>query len=181
MLTQSKADSRISQRVIGGLALGTSKPDPSERRQYPRYPFTGTLEATEPNSETRIHGRTADLSEGGCYADTMNPLPSGTAVKVRISKGNRSFESQAMVVYAVAGMGMGLRFESIEAQELGSLRRWLGEVRGEFPADIQTDKEEVAVCAGPQNKSVLSQLIGELMRKGMLDDAMGKEMLQRLA
>lgn len=180
MLTQSTGDAKISQVVIGGLASGTVKVEPGERRQAPRYPFTATFEATEPNSGTKIHGRTADLSEGGCYADTLTPLPAGTVLKVRISKENRSFESQGAVVYAVAGMGMGLRFESIDPQQLANLRRWLGELRGESPAELESEKEPVP-CADPQRQCVLNQLIGELMRKGVLDASTGKEMLQRLA
>lgn len=180
MLNEATGDSKISQAVIRGLPSGEVKADPSERRQSPRYSFTGTFEATEPNSGTRIHGRTADLSEGGCYADTMSPLPAGTAVKVRISKENRSFESQAAVVYAVAGMGMGLRFESADPQQVVNLRRWLAELRGEFLEDTEAANEEPRVCAAPQRKCVLNELIGELMRKGVLDDSMGREMLQRL-
>ena len=180
MLTQSTGGSKISQAVIGGLPLGEAKADPAERRQFVRYSFTATLEATEPSSETKINGRTADLSEGGCYADTITPLPAGTILKVRISRGNRAFESQAAVVYAVAGMGMGLRFESIDPRQGVILKRWLGELRGETLVDAEEEKEEPPVCAGPQNNSVLNELIGELMRKGVLDDSMGREMLQRL-
>jgi hypothetical protein len=184
MLTQATGDSKISQSVIGGgagLALGDGKAEGSERRQHQRYSFTATLEAFEPNSETRINGRTADLSEGGCYADTMSPLPAGTALKVRISKENRSFESDAKVVYAVAGMGMGLRFDSIAPPQLAILERWLGELRGEIPVDMVEQKEEAPVSAAPQKNSVLNELIGELMRKGVLDDSLGRKMLKRLS
>lgn len=183
MLTQSTGNSKISQAVIGGMALGEVKADPGERRQFIRYAFTATFEAIEPNSGTRINGRTADMSEGGCYVDTMSPLPAGTVLKVRISKENRALESQATVVYAVAGMGMGLRFESIVPQQLAIVKRWLGELRGETPVDMEAEKEEPRACGGPtgpQNNSVLNELIGELMRKGVLDDSMGREMLQRL-
>ena len=180
MLNESTGNTKISQAVIRGLPSGKAQADPSERRQSPRYSFTGTFEATEPNSGTRIHGRTADLSEGGCYADTMSPLPAGTVVKVRISKENRSFESMATVVYAVAGMGMGLRFESTDPQQVVNLRRWLQELRGEFPLDTEAENEEPRVGAVTPSKSVLNELIGELMRKGVLDHSMGREMLQRL-
>lgn len=179
MLTQSTDNSKISQAVIGDMALEKVKNDPAERRQFPRYAFTATFEATEPNSETRIHGRTADLSEGGCYADTISPLPTGVVVKVRITKENRSFESYATVVYAVSGMGMGVRFDSIDPQQLATLRKWLGELRGESP--VEAEKEESPVCAGPDSKCVLNQLISELMRKGIVDHSMGKEMLRRLS
>lgn len=180
MLNESTSNTKISQAVIEGLGSGKVQADPSERRQFARYSFTGTFEATEPNSGTRIHGRTADLSEGGCYADTMSPLPAGTLVNVRISKENRSFESMATVVYAVAGMGMGLRFESSDPQQVVNLRRWLRELRGEFPLDSEAENEEPRVCPVPPSKCVLNELIGELMRKGVLDHSMGNEMLQRL-
>ncbi len=145
--TNRQAIQKFRRRSSGVCLQGKRQADPSERRQFPRYSFTGTFEATEPNSETRIHGRTADLSEGGCYADTMSPLPAGTVVKVRISKENRSFESQATVAYAVAGMGMGLRFESTDPQQVANLRRWLGELRGEFPMDKEAENEEPRACA----------------------------------
>jgi len=163
------------------------KADQAERRQFVRYAFTATFEATEPNSGTRINGRTADLSEGGCYVDTMSPLPAGTLLKVRISKENRAFENHATVVYAVAGMGMGLRFEPVAPPQLVILKRWLGELCGETPVDtdlgMEIEREEARACgepAGRQNNSVLNELIAELMRKGVLDDSMGREMLQKL-
>jgi len=180
MLNESTGNSKISHAVIRGLPSGKAQADPSERRRSPRYSFTGTFEATEPNSETRIHGRTADLSEGGCYADTMSPLPAGTVVKVRISKENRSFESQATVAYAVAGMGMGLRFELTDPQQVANLRRWLGELGGGFPMDKEAEDEDPRACPVPSSKCVLNDLIGELMRKGVLDHFTGREMLQRL-
>jgi len=110
----------------------------------------------------------------------MSPLPAGTVVKARISKENRSFEGMATVVYAVAGMGMGLRFESADPQQAVSLRRWLAELRGEFLEDKEAENEEPRVRAVAPSKSVLNELIGELMRKGVLDHSMGREMLQRL-
>lgn len=160
--------------------LSTAKSS-GERRQHPRYPFTGTLEAFEPQSETRMQGRTADLSEGGCYVDTMSPFPVQTRVRVRITRAQRSFESQATVVYSVAGMGMGLRFDATEAQQLVSLRKWLSELSGE--TTTETPIEERAHTRGglALRDSVLTELIIELMRKGVLAEAKGRGMLQRLA
>jgi hypothetical protein len=153
---------------------------PAERRRHSRYPFTATLEAFEPTSQARIQGRTADLSEGGCYVDTMSPFPPGTSVRVRVSREKRTFESQATVVYAVSGMGMGLRFEAIEPQQLASLNRWLGELNGNGLAEVDMEEPEEPRIAANSGQ-VLNQLISELMRKGVLQDSLGKEMLQRLA
>ena len=153
----------------------------AERRRYPRYPFTATLEAFEPESQTRIQGRTTDLSEGGCYVDTLVAFPSQTRVKVRITRNNRSFESQAIVVYSVTGMGMGLQFESPDPQQLLTLKKWLGEMSGQAIAETQIEKEKNSPGSATGCESVLNELVGELMRKGVLAENIGKGMLRHLA
>lgn len=153
----------------------------AERRKHPRYPFTGTLEAFEPLSQTKIQGRTADLSEGGCYVDTMSPFPAQTSVKVRITRAQRSFESKATVVYSVAGMGMGLRFEAPEAQQLLSLRKWVGELSGEATTETPIERREQPRGGVAATDRVLNDLIIELMRKGVLSQEKARGMLAQLA
>lgn len=151
-----------------------------ERREYTRYPFTAMVEAFEPTSRTRVQGRTADLSRGGCYVDTMNPLPAQTQVKMRITKENRSFEGQATVVYSVSGMGMGLRFEPTEPRQLLTLRKWLGELSDEGAAEAEVAENETRSCATGDVNGILGELISELMRKGVLAGDMDNRRFQRL-
>lgn len=127
-----------------------------------------------------MQGRTADLSEGGCYVDTMSPFPAETRVRVRITRAQRSFESQATVVYSVAGMGMGLRFEATEPQQLVSLRKWVSELSGESTTETATEEKENSAGALPARDAVLNELIIELMRKGVVAEGKGRGMLQRL-
>jgi PilZ domain len=138
----------------------------SERRRHVRYPFTGTLEAVEPESETKIQGRTTDLSESGCYVDTLSPFPALTRVKVRLTRGKRSFESQATIIYSVVGMGMGLRFEAVDPKQLAILRKWLGELSGE---------------STPESGCVLNEVVSEFVRKGALNEAAAGEILTPLS
>ena len=173
MLSTWRSDLRTSS---GGLGSGSA-----ERRRYPRYPFTGTLEAFELESQTRIQGRTADLSEGGCYVDTMSPFPAQTRVKVRVTREKRSFESLATVIYSVAGMGMALRFEATDLQRLMTLKKWLGELSGESTAETEMEEKKASPRTAADSNRVLDELISELMRKGVLDEEIGKGMLQRLA
>ena len=49
-----------------------------------------------------------------------------------------------------------------------------------IPEDKEAENEEPRVRAVAPSKCVLNELIGELMRKGVLDHSMGREMLQRL-
>jgi hypothetical protein len=128
-----------------------------------------------------MQGRTADLSEGGCYVDTMSPFPAQTRVRVRITRAQRSFESLATVVYSVAGMGMGLRFEAPEAEQLVSLRKWVSELSGETSMETATEEREHLGAGLTARDAVLNELIRELMRKGVLAEGKGKGMLQRLA
>lgn len=174
-------------------STGNSEPpvaitDLPERRQHVRYSFTASMEAFEPDSQTRIQGRTADLSAGGCYVDTMNPFPTQTRLNVRITRGTGSFQTQATVVYSATGMGMGLRFEEVAPQQHTVLKNWLAELSGESTAKPEF-QEEPDLCrhspdlgqhSGDVNE-VLNELVRELMRKGVLAEDIAKRMLKRLA
>ena len=50
----------------------------AERRRDLRYPFTAAVEVFEPQSQSKLTARTSDISLGGCYVDTINPLPVST-------------------------------------------------------------------------------------------------------
>jgi hypothetical protein len=180
MNSKTSNEQEISQEIFGGYAQEVRR-NSDERRRHTRYPFTGTFEGFELNSETRIQGRTTDLSEGGCYVDTMSPFPAGTAVKVRISKDKRSFEAHATVIYSATGMGMGLRFDSMGAPQAATLKNWLAEARGEVVAEVEAEETHTATFPSTDKASVLNELIAELMRKGVLNDSMGRQMLHRLS
>ncbi len=102
-----------------------------ERRNHPRYPFSATAEVVEIGSGARIQGRISDLGRGGCYIDSMSPLGVSSEVKIRIVDKSRMFVAQGKVVFASAGMGMGLMFTAIEPEQLLVLERWLAELSGE--------------------------------------------------
>lgn len=159
------------------------RPASAERRRHPRYPFTAAAEAVELQSEMRIKARTSDLSRGGCYLDTINPFPVGTLVKLRLTKGKNSLESQAAVVSSHVGMGMALKFTTAEPEQLWILEKWLGELSGELPQ--QSDAPEQEEQASPEESKkedqyyVLNELITTLMRKGVLTEAEAKAMLRK--
>jgi hypothetical protein len=68
------------------------------------------------------------LSFGGCYLDTINPLPEGTSVRVRITKGEKTFEALAVVRYALPSMGMGIAFTEVPPDQQTVLKGWLDEL-----------------------------------------------------
>jgi hypothetical protein len=158
--------------------------DPHERRRHTRYPFTVAVEALEGKSQTRIQGRTSDLSRGGCYVDTISSFPAGSVVKMRLTKDARSFEAQAEVVYSLVGMGMGVKFTSGDPQQLLTLEKWVGELSGkllpesEFPQS--SDQSCSPASSGNVEYRVLNELIAELTMQGVLSTEKSKTMLQKL-
>jgi len=114
---------------IAESAAGSSaEARPHERRRSPRYAFIADVEVLEPNSGIAILGRTADLSRGGCYVDTINPFPADTVVKLRLTKWHRSLEAQAKVVYSAVGMGMGLMFVAADPEQRWTMESWMNEL-----------------------------------------------------
>src|SRR6266513_1497781 len=97
----------------------------ADRRTHPRYEFIAAVVVRVDESGARIETRVRDLSQQGCYVDTNNPLPLGTATDVRITKGTQLFEARTRGVYSRAGKGMGLMFTALEPEQLRSLETWL--------------------------------------------------------
>jgi hypothetical protein len=158
---------------------------PAERRSHPRYPCTATAEVVDTQSGARVNGRTSDISKGGCYVDALNPLPVGTAVKIRLIKDEQAFVAQAKVAYAAVGLGMGLMFTSAEPEQMWTLETWLAELGGtsEPEAEVREQPDQKAPEKNSKNEQyyVLNELIISLMRKGVLTDAEGKAMLEKLS
>jgi PilZ domain len=97
----------------------------SDRRREPRFSFVAYAEVEEENSGMRIKSRISDLSLGGCYVDTIHPLPYGTRVHVKILTEQKSFQAPATVVYSVAHLGMGLVFRDVQPDSLTTLHGWV--------------------------------------------------------
>jgi hypothetical protein len=97
------------------------------QRCEPRYPFIAAAELVEEDSGARLDSRISDLSLNGCYVDTVNPLPDGTLVRLRIFTETHSFEAPATVVHSQAFMGMGVKFREVQPKFGEVLRLWLPE------------------------------------------------------
>lgn len=128
--------------------------------------------------------RSSDLSRRGCYLDTINPLPLGTVVKLRLTKDGRTFEAQATVVRALPGMGMHVMFTAVEPEQLWTLETWLDELRGQPQTERQAPEQPewapAAEISHEQQHHVLSDLITALVHKGVLTHSEGTAMLRKL-
>jgi PilZ domain-containing protein len=108
-------------------------PDVSvERRSAPRRAMVLAAEVVELPRGAKLSARTADISRTGCYIDTLNPIPSGSEVRIRLTHHEETFVAVARVVYVSYGLGMGIAFVSAEDDQLARLDRWLSESGREF-------------------------------------------------
>lgn len=99
---------------------------PGARRVAPRYPVrvpipvnVALADAGDPagGSATALPGHLADLSQGGAYVATEQPLPPGTEVRLEIRPpGQAALDVLATVVHDDES-GMGVRFRLDEAGE----------------------------------------------------------------
>ena len=103
-----------------------------ERRCAPRFAMVLSAEVVELPRGARLSARTADISRTGCYIDTLNPIPAGSQVRVRITHHEEIFEAVGRVVYLSPGLGMGIAFLTVEPEQHRKLDRWFAESGGEF-------------------------------------------------
>ncbi|HYL09332.1 MAG TPA: PilZ domain-containing protein [Candidatus Acidoferrales bacterium] len=155
----------------------------TDRRRSPRYSLTAPAEVTELRSKTVIGGRCTDLSAGGCYVDTLNPFPQGTEVRIRIVQEPRSLLSDAKVVFEQNGMGMGLEFTTMAPSESRKLAEWLRELSCDTfpsPAPAAPVVTSLPEAVSVPNRNVLNALISLLIRKRVLTDQEGTDLLREL-
>jgi Ribonuclease G/E len=80
----------------------------------------------------KLSARTADISRTGCYIDTLNPVPQGSRIRLRITHHDEIFEAIGSVVYVSQGLGMGVVFVEVAPEQRARLDRWLAEKDQEF-------------------------------------------------
>lgn len=128
------------------------------------------------------------MARGGCYIDTISTFPVGTNVSLRLTSEGRSFDARARVAYETPGVGMGLAFSSIEPDQLWVLEKWLGKLSGQLPPEFHEEEPMTVIDRGPEREAgansessfVLNELIIALMRKRVLSESEGKQLLQKL-
>jgi hypothetical protein len=103
-----------------------------ERRSAPRHAMVLAADVIELPRGAKLNARTADISLTGCYIDTLNPVPQGSEVRVRITHGTETFVSLGRVVYVSYGLGMGITFINMEDDQRTRLELWFFEPDREF-------------------------------------------------
>ena len=102
----------------------------ANKRTVPRYTFIATVDIVEPVTDTRFSGRVSEISRKGCYLDILNTLPKETLIHIMISRDKGTFVTAGKVIYVQDGVGMGVAFVDIQAEQLKILDSWIEELQG---------------------------------------------------
>jgi hypothetical protein len=178
-----------------------------ERRAEPRYNIAAMAEAIEIKSNTRLSGRISDFGVGGCYFEVMSPFGVGSDVQLRITRNEQTLTANGRVLYSTGGMGMGLVFTRVEPEQRSLLLKWVSELSGKqmpttsqpetnsetsqsppaspafaYTHEVEHQAASAAEASGShdEQRNVLNELIISLMRKRVLTDSEGKELLRKL-
>lgn len=191
LLKQVTAEHGMNADTSAGVLnhrSGRGRLTEEERRGCTRYSVSAFAEVIEQQTNTHLRGRVTDLGLGGCYVDAISPFPVGTEVQVHLSSGQRTFQSQATVIYAIPGMGMGLAFSEMPSKQATILETWIGELSGEVKPQTTIGIDsggDFQANIAPENPTKLSAAVAELIsllaRKQLLTDSEASELRKKLS
>ena len=102
------------------------------KRGNPRFSFFADGEVTLRDG-TCVLSQLSELSSRGCYIGTLEPIPTGTELRLCISDGTTTCELQGKVIYMHSGdglgiFGMGVLFGEMDPQQQSAINAWLREL-----------------------------------------------------
>jgi PilZ domain len=99
-------------------------------RRSPRLPFIAVAEIAYRESGDQLSCQVSTLSFYGCYVETLNTLPVGREISIKIFAESECFVATGKVIYELPSSGMGLAFEEVPLKSAALLREWLQKASG---------------------------------------------------
>lgn len=168
-----------AKKISTSVRSSKSATKEAERRSADRHIFTASAEVVDLSSGARFSTRTTDLGPGGCFVDTLVPLPVGAKVHVGVRKGKTQLDTNGVVVYSQGGLGMGIAFDSLDASQREALEQWLIEITGSRAivfSDVMPKQDRRSPLQGPDHATVV-RLIQLLVSKGLITHSEGASVL----
>jgi hypothetical protein len=111
-----------------------------EKRTKPR--FDVCLSARWQGSTAKQNVRISDLSEGGCYVDTIVRVTEGETLSLQLLIPDGSwFELQGVVAHEFPGMGFGVRFVNLNEAQRQQISQLLGVQKPSPPEPVDDDAD----------------------------------------
>lgn len=159
--------------------LPVATEEAAERRGGIRYQITVSAEVIEVKSNTRFSARTTDLGPGGCFVDTLMPLPVGSDVRVRLHKENMAIEALGTVSYSQTGLGMGIAFNEMPPPKQRALDAWLAELT--YIAAGSPETYHAAHSIQPRSEAgsdAVRRLLRLLVKRGIIAESDARDILR---
>jgi len=160
-------------RTVSRVTAGGAGSSVEDRRTADRHAIIASAQVIDLGSGARFSTRTTDLGPGGCFVDTLVPLPVRSRVHVTVHKGKTQFETDGTVVYSQTGLGMGIEFDALTPSQRIALERWLQELTG---GRVASAKDSGSVQGGPPKDggpelAAMARLVQLMVSKGVLTNA----------
>jgi hypothetical protein len=117
-------------------------------------------------------GQVNELSRGGCYIETANPLPAGTEMQLRLTIAESTLEIGAKVAATDPVIGMGMEFTAVTPEQAGKLAEIIGKLGWESPPPVaeeqaQGGRSTIRITPGAA-PNILAKIIKHMNEKGVL-------------
>lgn len=147
---------------------------PEERRRFPRHPCRGAAEVFVKNVRA-VWGIVTDVSRGGCYIETAQPLPRGTEVQLRLNIADVSLDIGAEVATSDPLVGMGMAFVLATSSQKDKIAAIIDALTGARPSPPAPPPASVRPAAAhplriPNESApaILAEVIKHLNEKSVL-------------
>ncbi len=101
-----------------------------ERRRWPRYKCTGTVEVRLEGAAGGVWAKVSDICLGGCYAELMSPFAVDTRVELTFTVLEQQVRTKGLVRSHHPGFGMGIAFADMAADQMASLQHIIARLSG---------------------------------------------------
>jgi len=136
-----------------------------ERRRYPRYQCSGGVQLSKENTGLPVWVRLADIGLGGCYVETMSPLPLQTNVELVIHVDDMEIRGRGRVRTSDPTVGNGIAFTQMPADDWLRLHQLIARLAAATPRQVTAPAiPSVQTDTTPP----LEALLQLLERKGVL-------------
>ncbi len=150
-----------------------------DRRKYPRFPVSGGgAEIRQQGVDSRLWARLTDLSRGGCYLETMSPMPVLTYVNLTLTLEEQHLHAKGQVVVAHPHFGMGVEFLDLSDKDRPVLEAWLANFAAKAATPVgRRGGENPARVLDKETAALLVQAVTEFFRN---KPAMSREEFQQV-
>ena len=101
-----------------------SNQQPSPKRSSPRVKVSVPVELRVPGNDIPHRGATADISESGCYIESIFPHPIGTVLEMSLQL-NETILAVGTVVTCDPQVGNGVKFTKMLSEDQEELHKYV--------------------------------------------------------